>query len=70
MGLRMLKIGYQHIPFTLKTEEGKRIQTENKAEEAATYLQDVIWGRKELEKEKEKRTITQHNRNKKKHPGK
>ena len=50
MALRLLKKAYRPIPYTLKTEEGKRIRVGNKAEEAAIYLERKIWGRGEIEK--------------------
>ena len=36
MGIRMLRKGYNPIPYTLKDEQGNRIKVGNKAAEAAT----------------------------------
>ena len=44
MGIRALKKGYQPIPYRLKNTHGRRVTVGNKAEEAAKFLEQKIWG--------------------------
>ena len=44
MGIRKLRKGFQHVPYTMKTENGKRARYGDRAKEAAKFLGDHIWG--------------------------
>ncbi len=44
MGIRLLRNGYTPIPYTLHNDFAKRIIYGNKAEGAATFLANTIWG--------------------------
>ena len=43
-GMRLLKKGYNPMPYNLKDRPGKRIATGNKADGAANCLATLIWG--------------------------
>ena len=64
MGIKWIKRGYQPIPYTLKTEGGKRMRTGEKAEEAAKYLARNIWGKQQTDtshtESRQKISLTRH----------
>ncbi len=60
LGIRMLRKGYQPIPYTLKDEKGNGFKTGNKSEDAATFLANTIWGKPAEDKQKESTTSAEH----------
>ena len=50
MGIRQLKKGYQFSPYSLKSKEGERINTGDKAKEAAKFFATEIWGATDQQK--------------------
>ena len=54
LGLRQLRKNYTPIPYSRRTQDGKHIPMQGRAEEAAKYLANEIWTDKRSESTKEK----------------
>ena len=44
LGLKMLRKGYNPLPLTMRNNEGNKVELNNRASAAATFLATKIWG--------------------------